>query len=328
MTSTYTTLSTGQRMPLIGLGTWKSLPGQVKQAVLIALDSGYRHIDCAAAYGNEQEVGQAMWERVGPEKLIKREDVFVTSKLWNTKHHPEDVEPACKKSLADLGLHYLDLYLMHWPMAFQRGDEVMPRREDGTIQYADTHYRDTWKAMEQLVDKGLVKAIGLSNFNAKQTDEILRICRHKPVVNQVECHPYLTQKQLLTHCHDRGVALTAYSPLGSPDRPWATPGEPQLLNDPQILAIAGQYGKTPAQVLIRWQVQRGIICIPKSVTQYRIQQNIQVRSCFMPTPPGGSVKSNFKTRVCPQVILKQLKLVTTYDIHISNTILFSPVSGI
>ncbi|XP_064152798.1 aldo-keto reductase family 1 member A1-A [Anguilla rostrata] len=270
------TLSTGQKMPLVGLGTWKSAPGQVMQAVLSALDCGYRHIDCAAAYGNEQEVGEALRERVGLGKALQREDVFVTSKLWNTQHHPDDVEPACRKSLTDLGLDYLDLYLMHWPMAFQRGAEVMPRNADGSIRYADTHYRDTWKAMEALVDLGLARAIGLSNFNARQVDDVLSIAKHKPAVNQVECHPYLIQARLLAHCGDRGVVVTAYSPLGSPDRPWATPGEPPLLDDPRVLDLARRYGKTPAQVIIRWQVQRGVVCIPKSITPSRIQQNIQV----------------------------------------------------
>ncbi|XP_029999868.1 aldo-keto reductase family 1 member A1-A isoform X2 [Sphaeramia orbicularis] len=272
--SSFVTLSTGQRMPLVGLGTWKSAPGQVKQAVLAALDSGYRHIDCAAAYSNEQEVGEALALRLG--KALRREEVFVTSKLWNTKHHPEDVEEACRTSLSDLGLSYLDLYLMHWPMAFQRGKELMPRREDGSVCYSDTHYRNTWKAMESLVDKGLVKAIGLSNFNARQIDDIISVARHKPVVNQVECHPYLSQQDLLAHCRSVGVAVTAYSPLGSGDRPWASPDEPSLLEDPRLGAIAHKYQKTPAQVILRWHVQRAVVCIPKSVTPSRIQQNLQV----------------------------------------------------
>ncbi|XP_008334936.1 aldo-keto reductase family 1 member A1-A [Cynoglossus semilaevis] len=270
------TLSTGKQMPLLGLGTWKSATGQVKQAVLAALDCGYRHIDCAAAYSNEEEVGQALALRVGPGKNLPREEVFVTSKLWNTKHDPQDVEEACRTSLAHLGLSYLDLYLMHWPMAFQSGEELMPRREDGSICYSDTHYRDTWKAMECLLDKGLVRAIGLSNFNARQTDEIISVARHKPVVNQVECHPYMIQADLLSHCRSVGVCVTAYSPLGSGDRPWASTDEPSLLQDPQLKTIALRYHKTPAQVILRWNVQRGVVCIPKSVTPSRIQQNIQV----------------------------------------------------
>ncbi|XP_016326730.1 aldo-keto reductase family 1 member A1-A isoform X2 [Sinocyclocheilus anshuiensis] len=276
MTATIT-LSTGQQMPAVGLGTWKSAQGQVKQAVLAALDCDYRHIDCAAAYSNEREVGEALSEQLGEGKPLRREDIFVTSKLWNTKHHPDDVEDACKKSLSDLRLSYLDLYLMHWPMAFERGDELMPRRPDGTVRYDNNiHYRDTWAAMEKLVDQGLVKAIGLSNFNARQIDDILSIAKHKPVVNQVECHPYLVQTQLVSQCWGRGLAVTAYSPLGSPDRPWVTPGEAHLLDDPRVVGLATCYNKTPAQVIIRWHIQRGVICIPKSITPSRIKQNIEI----------------------------------------------------
>ncbi|CDQ66389.1 aldo-keto reductase family 1 member A1-A [Oncorhynchus tshawytscha] len=274
--SSCVTLSSGHKIPLVGLGTWKSAPGQVKQAVLTALDCGYRHIDCAAAYSNEQEVGEALALRLGPGKALRREAVFLTSKLWNTQHHPDDVETACRKSLIHLGLNYLDLYLMHWPMAFQRGTELMPKRADGSVCYDDIHYQETWVAMESLVDKGLVRAIGLSNFNARQTDDIISIAKHKPVVNQVECHPYLSQAELLSHCRSVGVCVTAYSPLGSGDRPWASPDEPCLLQDPGLGAIALRHSMTPAQVILRWQVQRGVVCIPKSVTPSRIQQNIQV----------------------------------------------------
>lgn len=274
--SAFVLLSSGQKMPMIGLGTWKSTPGQVKQAVLTALDCGYRHIDCAAAYSNEQEVGEALALRIGPGKTLRREDVFVTSKLWNTKHDPEDVEAACHTTLTDLGLSYLDLYLMHWPMAFQRGKELMPRSEDGNVCYSDTHYKETWKAMESLVDKGLVKAIGLSNFNARQINDILNMAKHKPVINQVECHPYLSQQALTGHCGTRGICVTAYSPLGSGDRPWASPTEPALLEDKQLKAIADRYKKSPAQIILRWHIQRGVTCIPKSVTPSRIEENLQV----------------------------------------------------
>lgn len=261
---------------MVGLGTWKSAPGQVKQAVITALDCGYRHIDCAAAYSNEQEVGEALALWVGPGKTLQRDEVFVTSKLWNTKHDPPDVEEACRTTLMHLGLSYLDLYLIHWPMAFQRGTEAMPRKADGSICYSDTHYKDTWIAMESLVDKGLVKAIGLSNFNARQIEEILSMARHKPVVNQVERHPYLTQTDLLSYCRSVGLCVTAYSPLGSGDRPWATPGEAGLLDDPRLEAIAKRYKKTPAQVILRWHIESGVVCIPKSVTPSRIRENLEV----------------------------------------------------
>lgn len=274
--SGFVLLSSGQKMPMIGLGTWKSAPGQVKQAVLTALDCGYRHIDCAAAYSNEQEVGEALALRIGPGKALHREEVFVTSKLWNTKHEPQDVEAACLTTLTDLGLSYLDLYLMHWPMAFQRGKELMPRRTDGSVCYSDTHYRETWKAMESLVDKGLVKAIGVSNFNGRQINDILNMAKHKPVVNQVECHPYLSQEALIAHCRSVEICVTAYSPLGSGDRPWASPNEPALLEDPELGAIAQRYKKSPAQIILRWHIQKGVTCIPKSVTPSRIEENLQV----------------------------------------------------
>nr|XP_055068305.1 aldo-keto reductase family 1 member A1-B isoform X2 [Misgurnus anguillicaudatus]XP_055068306.1 aldo-keto reductase family 1 member A1-B isoform X2 [Misgurnus anguillicaudatus] len=275
-TNDFAVLHTGRKMPLVGLGTWKSEPGKVKQAVIWALQSGYRHIDCAPIYANEPEIGEAFQEMLGPDKAIRREDVFVTSKLWNTKHHPDDVEPSLLKTLKELKLEYLDLYLIHWPYAFQRGDNSFPRKEDGTILYDDTDYKLTWAAMEKLVGKGLVRAIGLSNFNSRQIDDILSVANIKPSVLQVECHPYLAQVELLAHCRDRGLVMTAYSPLGSPDRAWKHPEEPVLLAEPVIATLAKKYNKSPAQIIIRWQTQRGVVTIPKSITESRIKENIQL----------------------------------------------------
>lgn len=260
-------LNSGFDMPQVGLGTWKSKPGEVAAAVKVALDSGYRHIDCAAFYGNEAEIGGALADKLGDgDGKIARSDVFITSKLWNTEHAKDAVLPACQKTLKDLGLEYLDLYLIHWPFGMSKveGEKDL------------TPFTETWAAMEALVDAGLVRSIGLSNFNEAQIDEVLAMARIQPAVLQIEVHPFLNNGKLIEFAKGKGMAVTGYSPLGSSDRPWAKADEPKLYEQESVVAIAERLGKTPGQVLLRYPVQRGIITIPKSTNAGRIAANIQL----------------------------------------------------
>ncbi|XP_015350637.1 1,5-anhydro-D-fructose reductase isoform X2 [Marmota marmota marmota] len=233
------------KIPAVGLGTWKASPGEAAEAVKVAIDAGYRHFDCAYLYHNENEIGAGIRHKI-KEGVVRREDLFVVSKLWCTYHEPSLVKMACKKSLKALKLDYLDLYLMHWPMGFQ--------------------------AMEDLVIKGLVKDIGVSNFNHEQLERLLNKpdLKFKPITNQIECHPYLTQKNLIRFCKAKDVSVTAYRSLGG-----SREGT-DLLNNPTIRRIANHYNKSCAQILIRFQIQRNLIVIPKSTNPKRIQENIQV----------------------------------------------------
>ncbi|KAG5683456.1 hypothetical protein PVAND_012735 [Polypedilum vanderplanki] len=222
------TLNNGKEFPVVGFGTSRTSSGVIIQAVKDAIDAGYRHIDCAHIYGNEHEVGEAINAKIA-EGIVKREDLFVVSKLWNCFHEPKEVKPALEHSLKQLNLDYLDLYLIHWPICYQKSNELCPTNEAGEILYGNTDILDTYRAMEELVDAGLTKSIGISNFNIKQIDYITKNARIQPVTNQVECHPYLLNKKLSDFCKSKNIVITAYAPLGSPARPRATPDYHVLL---------------------------------------------------------------------------------------------------
>jgi len=256
-------------MPALGFGTLIPDAAVTITATRDALEAGFRHFDCAERYRNEREVGEALQAGLAAGG-IAREDLFVTTKLWNSNHRPERVEPAFEASLDRLRLNYLDLYLIHTPFAFQPGDEQDPRDQNGSVLYDDgVTLFDTWKAMESLVDHGRCRAIGLSDITLDGLLPLYESARIKPTVVQVESHPYLPETELLEFCKEKGIVLLAFAPLGHGTRPGP-------LEDPVITAIAARVGKTPAQVLLAWAVQRGtaLLTTPKSAARARENFNI------------------------------------------------------
>ncbi|WP_319587134.1 aldo/keto reductase [uncultured Desulfobulbus sp.] len=268
------TLASGDRLPALGLGTWKSAPGAVYAAVKEALAIGYRHIDCAPAYQNEPEVGKAVAEAIDS-GMVARTDLWLTSKLWNDAHAPEQVQPALQKTLADLRVDFLDLYLIHWPVVFKPG-VMFPRRGEDYISLDALPISLTWKALEDCVAQGLVRNIGVCNFSVRKLDTLCRQAAIRPAMNQIELHPYLQQGAMLEFCRENGIQVTAYSPLGSGDRPagMKKSGEPTLLDNPVIQRVAAKHGVTPAQVLLAWGLSRKTVVIPKSVNPERMRQNL------------------------------------------------------
>ena len=261
--------SNGDIFPAFGLGTWLSKPGEVGEAVLQALRTGYRHIDCAYIYGNEKEIGNALTFAF-ENGIVTREELFITSKLWNSFHHPESVEPAIRKTLADLQLDYLDLYLIHWPLVFREGHD-QARSADDLLSTDEVPLADTWKAMEEIKSKGLTRHIGVSNFSIKKLDELSKQSETKPEVNQVEIHPFFTQEKLIRYCRENNIIVTAYSPLGS--RHLIKTNE-SITQQQIIIRLAEKYNCTPAQIILAWGMARGYAVIPKSVNADRINENI------------------------------------------------------
>jgi aldehyde reductase len=256
-------------MPVLGFGTLIPDAAVTIRATRDALEAGFRHFDCAERYRNEREVGDALQAGLAA-GAVAREDIFVTTKLWNTNHRPERVEPAFEASMDRLKLNYLDLYLIHTPFAFQPGDEQDPRDQSGKVIYdSGVTLLDTWRAMESLVDHGRCRAIGLSDITLDGLLPIYEAARIKPAVVQVESHPYLPETELLEFCKEKGIVLLAFAPLGHGMRPGP-------LEDPVILAIAARVGKTPAQVLLAWAVQRGTALLTTPRTADRARENFDI----------------------------------------------------
>jgi len=266
-------LRDGTEMPALGLGTWKSEPDEVYQAVRVALQVGYRHIDCAAIYQNEEEVGRALRDAFAAGDAA-RDEVWITSKLWNDSHLPEHTRPAIEASLRKLGLEYLDLYLIHWPVALRHGT-VLPRGPEDFISLSEAPLESTWEGMLALREAGLARQVGVSNFSRGQITRVSDATGATPAVNQIELHPYLQQGALLEACTALGVAVTAYSPLGSPDSAafMGRQDDVLLTQHPTIVAIAEAHAATAGQVLIAWALARGTSVIPKSVNPARISEN-------------------------------------------------------
>jgi len=256
-------------MPALGFGTLIPDAATTTRATRDALEAGYRHFDCAERYRNEREVGDAL--RAGlAAGGIAREEIFVTTKLWNSNHRRERVEPAFDASLERLGLDYLDLYLIHTPFAFKPGDEQDPRDENGDVVYdKGVTLLDTWSAMEDLVDRGRCRAIGLSDIGLDELRPLYESARIKPAVVQVEAHPYLPETELLEFCKEKGIVFLAFAPLGHGIRPGP-------LEDPVILQIAERIGKTPAQVLLAWAIQRGGALLTTPRTAARARENFDI----------------------------------------------------
>ncbi|XP_066241255.1 aldo-keto reductase family 1 member C15-like [Saccopteryx leptura] len=274
-------LNDGHFMPVLGLGTAasESVPkSKATEATKVAIDVGFRHIDSAYVYANEEEVGKAIREKIA-DGTVKREDIFYTTKLWSTFFQPELVRQALERSLKKLQLDYVDLFLIHLPIAMKPGEERLPKDASGKVILETVDLRDTWEALEKCKDAGLTKSIGVSNFNHKLLEMILNKpgLKYKPVCNQVECHPYLNQSKLLEFCKSKDIVLVAYSALGTQRDPnWVDKDSPVLLEDPTLNAIAKKHNRSAGQVALRYQVQRGVVVLAKSFNEKRIKENFQV----------------------------------------------------
>jgi diketogulonate reductase-like aldo/keto reductase len=248
-------------------------------AIKEAIKVGYRHIDCAWVYRNEHAVGKALKQAIEESNgELKREDFFITGKIWNTHHSRDMVGKCLQESLNNLRVDYLDLLLMHWPFGYAENTdkEPFPFDDNGKMRYSDIHYLETYKRMEELCREGKAKSIGVSNFNIEQIDDLWDKCEIKPVVNQFEVNVYNQNRDLIKHCQNKGIIITAYAPLGANDRAWMKPEDPVVLQNEIILRLAQKYNRTPAQIAIKFVLQQDLVVLVKSVTPSRLHENLNV----------------------------------------------------
>lgn len=267
------TLASGDKMPIIAYGTFRSEPGEVSVAVLEALKAGYRHLDLAHVYGNEEEIGGAL-KQAFDEGIVSREELFITGKLWNSDHDVDIVPKAAAHSLKNLGLDYFDLYLIHFPVCWKHTGLSTPSW--GASELGTTPLIDTWRAMEKLVENGVCRNIGVSNWPMLLMHDLVTQAKIQPACNQIEVHVYYQRESLVNYCLSRNICVTAHTPLGGGLANAETWNAPIPLNDPIIMEIAKNHGKSAAQVLLRFLVQRGIVVLPKSMKPERMAQNLDI----------------------------------------------------
>ena len=277
------TFKNNDKMPALGLGTWKSAKGEVYEVVRKAIEIGYRHFDCASFYGNESEIGNAISDAI-KNGDVTREDLWITSKLWNNRHRKNDIQPALEITLKDLTLDYLDLYLIHWPVVLQNQASYAQQSSD-LISLSEIPLTETWQGLIDLKEKGLTNHIGVSNFSIKKVNQITEESGIAPEVLQIELHPFLQQPKILNFAQEKGIFLTGYCPLGSADRPAVRilENEPKLFQQQVILDIAKDKDISPAQVILAWAVNRGTSVIPKSVNPERLKQNLEAADIELST---------------------------------------------
>lgn len=291
-------LNDGNTIPVIGLGTFQgsydysSIHDIVVGAVKNAIDLGYRLFDTACLYDTEQPIGEAVREKI-QEGVVKREDVFILTKLWCNSHHKDDVVPALRQSLQRLGLDYIDMFLIHWPIGAKRGVELVPKNDKGQlILDEESDFTETWKGMVECKRLGLARSIGISNFNRRQIKRLLDSTNEVPATLQVEVHPFFPNTKLIDLCKQHNIVVSCYSPLGKPGRPWKKEDDPFVSTDATLNAIGEAHNKTPMQVALRFLLQRGLVVVPKSSSYEHIKENIEVFDFQLTEEEMNSIYTN------------------------------------